>query len=89
MNNPAVLYGAWNVFVFALYGADKLKAKGNGRRIAERTLLLCAFLGGALGAAAGMWVFRHKTRKLKFTLGVSLAVIFNGLVWIFILKRMM
>lgn len=68
----------WNVFVFLLYGFDKLAAKSAARRVPERVLLGCAFAMGAFGAAAGMTVFRHKTRKYKFTIGVPAAVIVNA-----------
>lgn len=55
-----------NVVTFALYGADKRRARKGAWRISERTLLLLALFGGALGAFAGMRHFRHKTRKLAF-----------------------
>lgn len=51
---------------------DKIKAKKNLWRIRESTLILSAVLGGSLGALAGMYTFRHKTRHLKFTIGVPL-----------------
>lgn len=52
--------------------SDKLRAKKNKWRIPERTLLLMAALGGSPGILAGMYLFRHKTRHMKFTLGVPL-----------------
>lgn len=59
-----------NVLAFLVYGLDKQKAKRGAWRIPEATLLLLAAIGGSVGAFAGMQVFRHKTRHLKFTLGV-------------------
>lgn len=67
----------WNLFVFAFYGVDKQKARGNKHRIKESTLILFAFLMGALGAIIGMKIFRHKTRKTKFKFLVPLALILN------------
>ncbi len=61
-----------NLGSFLLYGADKRCAIRRAWRISERTLLLSAMLGGAAGALLGMWLFRHKTRKLRFTLGIPL-----------------
>lgn len=57
---------------FAAYAADKRKAKRGAWRVPERTLLLLALLMGAPGALAGMRLFRHKTRHLKFTVLVPL-----------------
>lgn len=50
---------------FALYGIDKRRAIKDQWRISEATLLTVSFFG-AIGAVAGMKVFRHKTQKLKF-----------------------
>ena len=52
--------------------ADKVKAKKNLWRIPEATLLWVAVLGGSLGSILGMNVFRHKTKHLKFALGLPL-----------------
>ena len=51
---------------------DKWKAKKNRWRVRESTLLLVAALGGSVGCLIGMYLFRHKTRHLKFTLGIPL-----------------
>ena len=59
-----------NAAAFVLMLVDKVKAKKNRWRISERTLMLSAALGGSVGALLGMYTFRHKTRHIKFTLGV-------------------
>lgn len=59
-----------NAAAFLLMLADKLKARKNLWRIPEAVLMGAAFLGGSVGALAGMYVCRHKTRHLKFTLGI-------------------
>lgn len=48
---------------------DKKKAKYGRWRIAEKTLLIIALFGGSIGTIIGMHWFRHKTQKIKFTLG--------------------
>jgi len=73
----AIIFAVWNIIVFAAYGADKHKAKGDKRRISESTLLLMAALMGGPGALLGMRVFRHKTKHLKFTIGIPLLLAMN------------
>lgn len=73
----------WNMLVFGIYGLDKYKAKLNQWRIKESQLIIYAFLMGAIGALAGMFVFRHKTQKLLFRVMIPLALAFNiALYWI-------
>ena len=50
--------------------ADKIRARNGAWRISEMTLMLTAALGGSIGVHIGMYLFRHKTRHPKFTLGV-------------------
>ena len=49
---------------------DKHNAVHSQRRIPERSLLLVALIGGSFGSLCGMYLFRHKTRHLKFSLGL-------------------
>ena len=55
-----------NLLGFVLYGWDKAKSKGGGRRIPERVLLWVARLGGGVGCWMGMMLFRHKTKHDRF-----------------------
>lgn len=61
-----------NAAGFLLMLVDKWRAKKNRWRIRESTLLIVAALGGSIGSLAGMYLFRHKTQHLKFTLGIPL-----------------
>ncbi len=61
-----------NAAAFILMLADKIKAKRGAWRIPEATLMGIAALGGSVGALAGMYTFRHKTKHIKFTLGIPL-----------------
>lgn len=61
-----------NALGFLLMLVDKWKARKNRWRVRESTLLLIAALGGSVGSLAGMYLFRHKTWHLKFTLGIPL-----------------
>ena len=56
-----------NIISLMFFGVDKLKSKRGGWRIPELRLLLVA-LFGPFGAYAGMLLFNHKTRRVKFLL---------------------
>ena len=59
-----------NATGFVLMLVDKYKARKNLWRIPEATLMTVAILGGSVGSLIGMYTFRHKTRHLKFTIGI-------------------
>lgn len=59
-------YAVVSVVAFFFYGADKKKAIKHRMRIPEATLLGLGFFGGAVGALAGMSLFRHKTKHWYF-----------------------
>ena len=59
-----------NAAGFALMLADKHKARKNLWRVPETTLMGVAVLGGSIGSLLGMYAVRHKTRHLKFTVGI-------------------
>ena len=68
--------------------ADKHKAKKSLQRTPERTLFLVAVFGGSIGSLLGMYLFRHKTRKPKFALGIPLilAVQTVAAIWIYLIR---
>ena len=66
-----------NAAAFLLMLADKLKAKRGAWRIPETTLMGIAAIGGSVGALAGMYLFRHKTKHIKFTLGIPVILIWQ------------
>ena len=64
-----------NVTAFAVYGADKRRAKKDRWRVPERTLFLVALIGGSLGALLGMHVFHHKTKHWYFRVFIPLILL--------------
>lgn len=64
-----------NLIAFFAMFLDKQKAKRGKWRIPEQTLLILAIIGGSIGAIAGMYTFRHKTKKLRFTIGFPVILI--------------
>jgi len=75
-----------NAAGFLLMLADKVKAKKHAWRIPEATLLGVAAAGGSIGALLAMQLFRHKTKHLKFSLGIPLmlAVQMVAATWILV-----
>ena len=69
-----------NAAGFFLMLTDKQKARKNRWRIPESTLIAVAALGGSIGSLAGMYIFRHKTKHLKFTLGIPAILILQILI---------
>lgn len=64
-----------NVIAFAAMGVDKSRAKRGAWRIPEKTLFSLSLLGGSIGALAGMYTFRHKTKHLKFVAGMPAVLV--------------
>lgn len=63
-----------NIFGFLIIYIDKKRAKRNKWRIPEKTLFLVATFGGSIGTILGMYIFRHKTQKIKFKFGVPVII---------------
>lgn len=68
--------------------ADKIKAKRGSMRISENALLCVSALGGSVFVLVCMLLIRHKTKKVKFMVGIPLIIILQLLfcffVWNFI-----
>lgn len=66
-----------NSLTFFMFKTDKNRARKAQYRIPEKTLLLFSFLGGSIGAWLAMILCRHKTRHLKFLIGIPAIFIFQ------------
>ena len=75
-----------NLITYFTYAADKTKARQHKWRIPERTLILLAILGGSPAALLAMYHYHHKTRHIKFKLGVPLILITQIVLIIYLLK---
>lgn len=75
-----------NVITFFLMWFDKHEAKIGDWRVPERTLFLLVLLGGGIGGIAGMYVFRHKTRKWYFKIGFP-AILIMQIVLVIYFKK--
>ena len=59
---------AINIVGLILMKWDKYLARKQRWRIPERRIWLIALIGGAFGTTMGMYLFRHKTKHVKFVL---------------------
>lgn len=67
--------GLMSLIAYIFFAVDKARAKKDGARLPELTLLTLSALGGGLGGLLGMQILRHKTdfrRKPHFCIGVPL-----------------
>ena len=77
VKNIAIYLVVINLVTFLAMFSDKRKAEKARRRIPERTLFMLVAIGGGI---AGMYVFRHKTKKARFVVGFPAILIFEILV---------
>ena len=74
-----------NAIGFLLMLIDKVKAKKNLWRIPEATLFFVAAIGGSIGSLLGMYTFRHKTKHIKFIVGMPVILAVQIVIAILIL----
>ena len=77
-----------NLLGFYMMWSDKRKAKKGAWRIPEQTLFVVTALGGGIGTISGMYIFRHKTKKIKFTIGLPVILILEILLLVTLTKNM-
>lgn len=74
-----VLFGILNMGSFLIMLWDKVRSRKIGvKRISEGMLFFLATMFGSVGVYVGMWVFRHKTRKWYFIIGIPMLMAQNG-----------
>ena len=84
LKNILVYLVVINILGFLAMGFDKWKAKKGRWRIPENTLFMFTILGGGIGTTVGIYIFRHKTKKLKFTIGMPLILILEILLFLYL-----
>ncbi len=72
-----------NCVGFLIMGLDKFKAKKGYWRTPEKTLMTIALIGGSLGTTCGMYMFRHKTKKTRFSAGFPVILVFDIVVIVY------
>ena len=76
-----------NIAAFCLYGIDKSAAIKQKQRIPNKVLLGMAVIGGSVGALAGMYTFRHKTKKWYYTVTVPVIMMIQITAAMLLLRR--
>ncbi len=64
-------------------GIDKYKAIKHKWRVKEKTLFLLSLFGGSVGGFAGMFFFRHKTKKFLFYIVYTISFAFHCIIVFF------
>jgi uncharacterized membrane protein YsdA (DUF1294 family) len=77
-----------NLLGWLLMGIDKRRARRHTWRIKESTLFIAALLGGAAGCYAGMYMFRHKTRHVRFVWGIPIILLLELFLLVFYGKNL-
>lgn len=68
---------------------DKIAAKHNPKhRTREKTLLLLSALGGSVAMLLTMLLIRHKTKHLKFMLGIPAIILVQGAILFFVVTQL-
>lgn len=66
MRETIIYFFITTLLAFSITGIDKWLAIKQKSRVSEKTLLLLVAIGGTLGSALAMLLFRHKTSKLSY-----------------------
>jgi len=63
---------------------DKIKARNGGWRIPENRLLLLAAFGGSAAMYLTMRLIRHKTKHMKFMLGLPIIFLLQMIIILYL-----
>ena len=67
---------------------DKVRAAAQrGRRVPENTLMLMGALGGAGAMLITMLMIRHKTKHIKFMLGLPIILVFQAVIALYMVAQ--
>ena len=81
----AIYLLAVNTWGFIQMYIDKRRAERNFWRISEFSLFIPAILGGAVGCLLGMHICHHKTRHIKFMVGMPFILLVHVGIVVFLL----
>ena len=76
-----------NLISFITMYIDKKRAETHKWRIPEARMFLLAAVFGSIGVLAGMRVFRHKTKHMKFVIGIPFILIVQIIVGYLVVRN--
>ncbi len=84
MNEIGIYLLIVNALGFYMMWSDKRKAIKDAWRTPERNFFIVALIGGSVGCWVGMQTFRHKTKHIKFTVGIPMILLLQimAVLWI-------
>lgn len=77
-----------NILLFIIMYIDKQRAIKKLWRIKEQTLFIFYLLGGFIGGILSMFIFHHKTKKLKFYFIFIISTLIHTFLFVFLYKKL-
>jgi uncharacterized membrane protein YsdA (DUF1294 family) len=75
-----LIFAGFNLTCFLVYTFDKWLAIKGRRRISEKSLLVWSFLG-PIGALFGVFLVRHKSKKVTYLIKLAVSLMLSLLAW--------
>lgn len=75
-----------NLITFIIFALDKIYAIKKKWRYKEASLLGLCLAGGAISGFLAMYLFRHKTKKVIFSIGVPLIIAIHLIIILWFIK---
>lgn len=85
--NIIIYLAVINLLTFLVMWWDKHEAKIGDWRVSEKALFMFVLLGGGIGGIAGMYIFRHKTKKWYFKYGFPTILILEIILFIYLIMK--
>ena len=82
---PRIFIVAMSLIELILFSYDKVASASSRFRIPVYTLMIPIGFGGALGALASMFLYRHKNTKMFFKIPIYFSAVIQLALWIVIL----
>lgn len=94
MTDTALIIAAIYIAVISLIAIfvtviDKIKARHGEWRISEAALIIISALGGSVAMYLTMHIIRHKTKHMKFMVGIPIILLFQVIAVVYAVTRLL